>query len=147
MCVCVLSVSAHLCGRIFGLRFPRDLVFYNPLQVLFRMLRSCSEIIITEKNIEEKRLQTCKQTSEILSRCVAFSQKLVSQNTDLFIFAKRSTSTSQLMLKQMFDGNQTSVFNIIQHRATWWSNDSNIFDSTMSDDVASARCIRLAGPI
>ena len=43
-CVCVLFASilqmfsALLCGRIFGLRFPRDPVLYNPLQVLFRML-------------------------------------------------------------------------------------------------------------
>ena len=42
--MCVLSAfilqmfSALLCGRIFELQFPRDLVFYNPLQVLFRML-------------------------------------------------------------------------------------------------------------
>ena len=50
VCVCVLSVfilqmfSALLCGRIFELRFPRDLVFYNPLQVLFRMLRWLAEL-------------------------------------------------------------------------------------------------------
>ena len=43
MCVCVFSAfilqmfSAIPCGRIFGLRFPRDLG--NPLQVLFGMLR------------------------------------------------------------------------------------------------------------
>ena len=48
-CVCVLSAfilqmfSALLCGRIFGLRFPRDPVLYNPLQVLFRMLRWLAE--------------------------------------------------------------------------------------------------------
>ena len=47
--VCVLFAyilqmfSALLCGRIFGLRFPRDPVFYNPLQVLFRMLRWLAE--------------------------------------------------------------------------------------------------------
>ena len=33
----VPAFSALLCGRIFGLRFPRDPVLYNPLQVLFRM--------------------------------------------------------------------------------------------------------------
>ena len=44
VCVCVLFAfilqmfSALLCGRIFRLRFPRDPVLYNPLQVLFRML-------------------------------------------------------------------------------------------------------------
>ena len=44
VCVCVLFAfilqmfSVLLCGRIFGLRFPRDPVLYNPLQVLFRML-------------------------------------------------------------------------------------------------------------
>ena len=49
VCVCVLFAfilqmfSALLCGRIFGLRFPRDPVFYNPLQVLFRMLRWLAE--------------------------------------------------------------------------------------------------------
>ena len=49
LCVCVLSTfilpmfSALLCGRIFGLRFPRDPVFYHPLQVLFRMLRQLAE--------------------------------------------------------------------------------------------------------
>ena len=37
------------------------------------------------------------------------------------------------MLKQMFDGNQTSVFNIIQHHVTSF----NMLDSIMSDDVAS----------
>ena len=48
-CVCVLFASilqmfsALLCGRIFGLRFPRDPVLYNPLQVLFRMLRWLTE--------------------------------------------------------------------------------------------------------
>ncbi|CAH3190484.1 unnamed protein product, partial [Porites lobata] len=48
-CVCVLFAyilqmfSALLCGRIFGLRFPRDPVLYNPLQVLFRMLRWLAE--------------------------------------------------------------------------------------------------------
>ena len=31
--------SAQLCGRIFGLRFPRDPVLYYHLQVLFRMSR------------------------------------------------------------------------------------------------------------
>ena len=31
--------SALLCGGISGPRFPRDPVLYNPLQVLFRMLR------------------------------------------------------------------------------------------------------------
>ena len=35
--------SALLCGRIFGLRFPRDPELYNPLQVLFRMLRWLAE--------------------------------------------------------------------------------------------------------
>ena len=49
VCVCVLFAfilqmfSALLCGRIFGLRFPRDPVFYYPLQVLFRMLRWLAE--------------------------------------------------------------------------------------------------------
>ena len=49
VCVCVLFAfilqmfSALLCGRIFGLRFPRDPVLYNPLQVLFRMLRWLAE--------------------------------------------------------------------------------------------------------
>ncbi|CAH3189615.1 unnamed protein product, partial [Porites lobata] len=49
VCVCVLFAfilqmfSALLCGRIFGLRFPRDPVFYNPLQVLFRILRWLAE--------------------------------------------------------------------------------------------------------
>ena len=49
MCVCVLFAfmlqmfSVLLCGRIFGLRFPRDPVFFNPLQVLFRMLRWLAE--------------------------------------------------------------------------------------------------------
>ena len=39
-CVCVLSafilqmLSVMLCGRIIGLLFPRDLVFYTTLQVL-----------------------------------------------------------------------------------------------------------------
>ena len=48
-CVCVLFAyilqmfSALLCGRIFGLRFPRDPVLYYPLQVLFRMLRWLAE--------------------------------------------------------------------------------------------------------
>ena len=48
-CVCVpfasilQMFSALLCGRIFGLRFPRDPVLYNPLQVLFRMLRWLAE--------------------------------------------------------------------------------------------------------
>ena len=43
--VCVLSTfilqmfSALQCGRIFGLRSSRDLVFYHPSQVLFRILR------------------------------------------------------------------------------------------------------------
>ena len=38
-CVCLLFAfilqmfSVLLCGRIFGLRFPRDPVFYNPLFV------------------------------------------------------------------------------------------------------------------
>ena len=47
--VCVLLAfilqmfSALLCGQIFGLRFPRDPVFHNPLQVLFRMLRLLAE--------------------------------------------------------------------------------------------------------
>ena len=35
--------SALLCGRIFGLRFPRDPVLYYPLQVLFRILRWLEE--------------------------------------------------------------------------------------------------------
>ena len=46
MCVCVLFAacilhifSAVLCGRISGPRFPRDPVLYNPLRVLFRILR------------------------------------------------------------------------------------------------------------
>ena len=39
----LLMFSALLRGRIFGLRFPRDLVFYIPLQVLFRMLRWLAE--------------------------------------------------------------------------------------------------------
>ena len=49
VCVCVLSVfilqmfSALQCGRIFGLRLPRDMVLYIPLQVLFRMLRWLAE--------------------------------------------------------------------------------------------------------
>ena len=48
-CVCVLfafilqTFSALLCGRIFGLGFPRDPVLYNPLQVLFPMLRWLAE--------------------------------------------------------------------------------------------------------
>ena len=43
LCVCVLLAfilqmfSALLCGQMFGLRFPRDPVFHNPLQVLFQM--------------------------------------------------------------------------------------------------------------
>ena len=49
LCVCVLSVfilqafSALLCGRIFGLRFPRDLVFYSPLQILVWLLHWLAE--------------------------------------------------------------------------------------------------------
>ena len=49
VCVCVLSVfilqafSALLCGRIFGLRFPRDLVFYSPLQILVWLLHWLAE--------------------------------------------------------------------------------------------------------
>ena len=53
-----------------------------------------------------------------------------------------------MMLKMMFDVNQTS-FNIIQHhatRATWWPNECNMLDSTMLDDVATTCWIRLAGP-
>ena len=56
-CVCVLSAFilqmflALLCGRIFGLRFPSDLVFYNPLQVLFRMLLWLAELPILPLSI------------------------------------------------------------------------------------------------
>ena len=45
LCVCVISAfivqmfSVLLCGRIFELLFPRNLVFYTTLQVLSRMLR------------------------------------------------------------------------------------------------------------
>ena len=48
-CVCVLFAfilqmfPALLCGRISGPRFPRDPVLYNPLRVLFRMLRWLAE--------------------------------------------------------------------------------------------------------
>ena len=49
-CVCVLFLrllfckfSALLCGRNSEPRFPRDPVLYNPLQVLFRMLRWLEE--------------------------------------------------------------------------------------------------------
>ena len=38
-----------------------------------------------------------------------------------------------MMLKTMFDGNQTS-FNNFQHHTTWWPNEYNVFDSTMLDD-------------
>ena len=57
MCVCVLSAFilqmflALLCGRILGLPFPRDLVFYNPLQVLFRMLRWLAELPVLPPSI------------------------------------------------------------------------------------------------
>ena len=49
VCVCVLfafilqTFSALLCGRISGPRFPSDPVLYNPLRVLFRMLRWLAE--------------------------------------------------------------------------------------------------------
>ena len=39
-----------------------------------------------------------------------------------------------MMLKKMFDRNQTS-FNNFQHDTTWWPNECNMFDSTMWDDV------------
>lgn len=49
MCVCVFfafilqSFSVVLCGGISGQRYPRDPVLYNPLRVLFRMLRWVAE--------------------------------------------------------------------------------------------------------
>ena len=49
VCVCAFCFyfadvfSSTLCGRISGLRFPRDPVLYNPLRVLFRMLRWLAE--------------------------------------------------------------------------------------------------------
>ena len=55
--VCVLSayilqmLSALLCGRIFGLRFPRDPVLYYPLQVIFRMLRWLAELPVLPPSI------------------------------------------------------------------------------------------------
>ena len=39
-----------------------------------------------------------------------------------------------MMVKTMFDENQTS-FNNFQHHATWWRGECNMFDSTMLDDV------------
>ena len=44
LCFYFADVFSSKCRRIFGLRwFPSDLVFYNPFQVLFRMLRWLAE--------------------------------------------------------------------------------------------------------
>ena len=45
-----------------------------------------------------------------------------------------------MMLKTIFDGNQTS-FNNFQHHTSWWPNDCNMFDSTMLDDVTLTRSV------
>ena len=42
--------------------------------------------------------------------------------------------TCWVMLKKIFDGNQTSV-NIIQHPPTWWSNECNMGDPALLCDV------------
>ena len=59
VCVCVCSFcfyfsgvfSSTISGRIFGRQFPRDLVFYNPLQVLFRTLRWLAELPVLPPSI------------------------------------------------------------------------------------------------
>ena len=48
---------------------------------------------------------------------------------------------SHLRTKEMLDDvediNYLTSFNIMQDRATWWSKECNMLDSTMLDDVAS----------
>ena len=58
VCVCVCSFCFYF-ADVFSssiwsdlrLRFPRDLVFYNPLQVLFRMLRWLAELPVLPPSI------------------------------------------------------------------------------------------------
>ena len=70
------------------------------------------------------------------------------QTNATFLFTLKNKRKCWMMLKTMFDGNQTlfTSSNIMKHRATWWPNECNMLDSKILDDVASTCWIRLAGP-